>query len=81
MLLLLPLQSVQNIPQAEYAQSIVENAKKKLENIANYYDSFTSQWENRNSMYEAYMEPDIVYIMSESVLPVLHILPQKDPFL
>lgn len=42
--------------QAEYAQSIVENAKKKLENIANYYDSFTSQWENRNSMYEAYMD-------------------------
>lgn len=42
--------------QAEYAQSIVDNAKKKLENIANYYDSFTSQWENRNSMYEAYMD-------------------------
>lgn len=42
--------------QAEYAQSIVENAKKKLENIANYYDSFTSQWENRNSMYGAYMD-------------------------
>lgn len=42
--------------QAEYAQSIVENAKKKLENIANYYDSFTFQWENRNSMYEAYMD-------------------------
>lgn len=42
--------------QAEYAQSIVENAKKKLENIANYYDSFTSQWKNRNSMYEAYMD-------------------------
>ena len=42
--------------QAEYSQSIVENAKKKLENIANYYDSFTSQWENRNSMYEAYMD-------------------------
>ena len=31
-------------------------------------------------MYAAYMEPDIVYIMSESVLPVPHILPQKDPF-
>lgn len=42
--------------QAEYAQSVVDNAKKKLENIANYYDSFTSQWENRNSMYEAYMD-------------------------
>lgn len=42
--------------QAEYAQSIVDNAKKKLKNIANYYDSFTSQWENRNSMYEAYMD-------------------------
>lgn len=42
--------------QAEYAQSIVENAKKKLENIANYYDSFTSQCENRNSMYESYMD-------------------------
>lgn len=42
--------------QAEYAQSIVDNAKKKLENIANYYDSFTSQWENKNSMYEAYMD-------------------------
>lgn len=42
--------------QAEYAQSIVENAKKKLENIVNYYDSFTSQWENKNSMYEAYMD-------------------------
>lgn len=42
--------------QAEYAQSIVENAKKKLENIANYYDSFTSQWENRNSMYGVYMD-------------------------
>lgn len=42
--------------QAEYAQSIVDNAKKKLENIANYYDSFTSQWENSNSMYEAYMD-------------------------
>ena len=42
--------------QAEYAQSIVDNAKKKLENIANYYASFTSQWENRNSMYEAYMD-------------------------
>lgn len=42
--------------EAEYAQSIVENAKKKLDNIAAYYDSFMSQWENRNSMIETYMD-------------------------
>lgn len=42
--------------EAEYAQSIVENAKKKLENIADYYDSFMSQWENRSSMIETYMD-------------------------
>lgn len=42
--------------EAEYAQSIVENAKKKLDNIAVYYDSFMSQWENRSSMIETYMD-------------------------
>lgn len=42
--------------EAEYAQSIVENAKKKLDNIAAYYDSFMSQWENRSSMIETYMD-------------------------
>ena len=42
--------------EAEYAQSLVENAQKKLENIANYYDSFTSQWENKISMIDAYMD-------------------------
>ena len=42
--------------EAEYAQSIVENAKKKLDNIATYYDSFMSQWENRSSMIETYMD-------------------------
>lgn len=42
--------------QAEYAQALVDNEKKKLENIANFYDSHMSQYENRNSLLNTYMD-------------------------
>ena len=40
----------------EYAEALVENEKKKLENISNYYDSHMSQYENRNDLLNTYMD-------------------------
>lgn len=40
----------------EYAQMLVENEQKKLENISNYYDARMPQYENRNSLLNTYMD-------------------------
>ena len=42
--------------EAEYAQALVENEGKKLDNISAYYDSILSEFENRNNLVQAYMD-------------------------
>lgn len=42
--------------EAEYAQTLVENAQKKLDNISDYYDSKMALTENKNSLLNNYMD-------------------------
>ena len=42
--------------EAEYAQMLVENAQKKLDNISDYYDSKMALTENKNSLLNNYMD-------------------------
>nr|WP_297935716.1 hypothetical protein [uncultured Lachnoclostridium sp.] len=44
------------LAEQEYAQALVDNERQKLENISTYYDSHMSQYENRNSLLNTYMD-------------------------
>lgn len=49
--------AVQNLTESEstLAEKLIENEKKKLENISNYYDSMMAQFETKNSLIQTYM--------------------------